>query len=188
MAKVNGTKVITNKVRLSYVHLFEPDAFEGQDPKYSTVILIDKTDTETVDAIKSAQKAAYEMAKGDKLKGLKPTAVKTTLRDGDEEKDLDEQPEYEGMYFMSLSSKSAPGLLNKFKKKATEEDVYSGVYARVSMNLFAFNTAGNKGISAGLNNVMALGEGDYLGGKASAESDFEDFEAADEDDDLEGLL
>lgn len=32
---------------------------------------------------------------------------------------------------------------------------------------------------------MALGEGDYLGGRASAEADFEDFEPEeDEDDDL----
>ena len=90
------TKIITGKVRLSYVALLEPKAFEGQEAKYSTVILIPKTDKETINRIKKAQKAAYEAAKNDKLKGVKWEKVKTTLRDGDEEMDTDEHPEYAG--------------------------------------------------------------------------------------------
>ncbi|HEP3309398.1 ssDNA-binding protein, partial [Streptococcus pyogenes] len=55
----NTTKVVTGKVRLSYVALLEPKAFEGQEAKYSTVILIPKTDKVTIKKIKDAQKAAY---------------------------------------------------------------------------------------------------------------------------------
>ncbi|HEQ0635005.1 TPA: DUF2815 family protein, partial [Streptococcus pyogenes] len=78
----NTTKVVTGKVRLSYVALLEPKAFEGQEAKYSTVILIPKTDKVTIKKIKDAQKAAYEAAKDNKLKGVKWERVKTTLRDG----------------------------------------------------------------------------------------------------------
>ena len=43
-----------------------------------------------------------------------------------------------------------------------------------------FNSSGNKGIACGLNNLQKIRDGEPLGGKASAESDF----ASDEDDDF----
>jgi hypothetical protein len=58
------TKVITGKVRLSYVHLFEPYAsIPDADPKYSVVILVPKSDTKTIKAIQAAQQAALENGK-----------------------------------------------------------------------------------------------------------------------------
>lgn len=185
MAKRNGTKVITNKVRLSYANLLEPKAFEGQEPKYSTMLLIDKDDKETLDLIKAAMKEAFEGAKADKLKGVKPNMVKTTLRDGDEEFDTDERPEMKNKMFINVSSKTKPGLVKReggmTVKTDDPEEIYSGVYAFASINFYAFNTAGNKGISAGLNNIMTTGKGDYLGGRASADSDFGDMDWDDEE-------
>lgn len=187
MAKVNGTKVITNKVRLSFAHVLEPHAFEGQEPKYSTMILIPKDDKETLGAIKSAIKTAYEEGKDSKLKGVKPNNLKTTLRDADDEFDTEEQPEFANMMFMNVSAKTAPQIVKREKgllvKTEDPDDVYSGVYAMVSMNFYAYNTAGNKGISAGLNNILTTGKGEFLGGRASAESDFGDVEWDDEEDD-----
>lgn len=181
----NTTKVVTGKVRLSYVALLEPKAFEGQEAKYSTVILIPKTDTVTINKIKDAQKAAYEAAKNDKLKGIKWERVKTTLRDGDEEMDTEEHPEYAGHMFMSISSKTKPQIIDKYKNKVdSAEEVYSGVYARVSLNAYAYNTAGNKGISCGLNNVQIVAPGDYLGGKASADADFDEWDEEDDEEDF----
>lgn len=181
----NTTKVVTGKVRLSYVALLEPKAFEGQEAKYSTVILIPKTDKATIKKIQDAQKAAYEAAKNDKLKGIKWERVKTTLRDGDEDMDTEEHPEYAGHMFMSISSKTKPQIIDKYKNKVdSAEEVYSGVYARVSLNAYAYNTAGNKGISCGLNNVQIVAPGDYLGGKASADADFDEWEDEDEEDDF----
>lgn len=186
MAELKGTKVITNKVRLSFVSVLEPKAFEGQEPKYSTMVLIPKDDKETLDAIKGAIKTAYEAAKGDKLKGVKPEKLKITLRDAEEEFDLEENPEMENMMFINVSSKTKPQVVKResgiMVKTDSADDVYSGVYAVVSMNFFAFNTAGNKGISAGLNNIMTFCKGDYLGGRASAESDFGGLDWDDEDD------
>lgn len=187
MAKVNGTKVVTNKVRLSYVSLLEPKAFEGQEAKYSTMLLIPKSDTETLKAMKTAIKNAYEASKNDKLKGVKFDRLKTTLRDADEEFDTEEQPELADMMFINVSSKTKPQVVKRedgmLVKTEDPDEVYSGVYAIASINFFAYNTAGNKGVTAGLNNILTTGKGDYLGGRASAESDFGDLEWEDDEDD-----
>lgn len=178
-----STKVVTGKVRLSYAHLFEPYSINGSEPKYSTMILIPKSDKETFAKIEAAQKAAAEAGK-DKFNGKVPTNLRTTLRDGDEEQDTVAEPHYAGHYFMNVSSKQRPGVVDKDLNPILDNsEIYSGCYARVSLNFFAYNTAGNKGISAGLNNVQKLADGDPLGGAGtSPESDFGD----DYDDDLLG--
>ena len=56
----------------------------------------------------------------------------------------------------------------------------TGVYGRASINFYAFNSNGNKGIACGLNNLQLIRAGEPLGGKASAESDF----ATDAEDDF----
>lgn len=190
--KALATKVITGKVRASFVHLLEPDAFEGQDPKYSVMLLIPKTDKVTLSKIKKAQKAAAEAGKSSKFDGKLPKNLKNTLRDGDEEQDTDEYPEFKGMYFINASSKTKPGIVDKDRQEILDpDDIYSGMYVRASLNFFAYNTAGNKGVSAGLNNIQKVGDGDFLGGRSSAEDDFDDWEddedvADEEDDDIFG--
>jgi Protein of unknown function (DUF2815) len=60
-----------------------------------------------------------------------------------------------------------------------KQDFYSGCYGRASINFYAFNTSGNKGIGAGLGNLQKMGEGERLsGGGASAEDDFGDDDIA----------
>ncbi|EMW9196407.1 DUF2815 family protein, partial [Enterococcus faecalis] len=39
-------------------------------------------------------------------------------------------------------------------------------------------------VTAGLNNILTLCKGDFLGGRANAESDFGDLEWEDEEDDM----
>ena len=57
-------------------------------------------------------------------------------------------------------------------------EVYSGVYGRASISLYAFNSNGSRGIACGLNNLQKIADGEPLGGKPRAEDDF-----AEEDDD-----
>ena len=64
----------------------------------------------------------------------------------------------------------------KLVEVTDEDDVYSGCYGYVSINFFAFNNAGNRGIAAGLNNVLKTRDGAYLGGRSSAQSDFADLD------------
>ena len=42
----------------------------------------------------------------------------------------------------------------------------------LSINFYAFNSNGNKGIACGLNNLQKIRDGEPLGGKSRAEDDF----------------
>ncbi|MEK3887477.1 DUF2815 family protein [Bacillus sp. FSL K6-3431] len=180
MAKINGTKVTTNEVRMSYAQVFEPKAMEGStDEKYSIALLIPKTDTETIDFIEQAIATAAEEGKA-KFGGKVPAKLKTTFRDGDEEKPDDEA--YVGHYFLNCSSKTKPGVIKvaapgssvKFEKIEDESEFYSGCYGKAVINFFAYNAQGNKGVSAGLNNLLKTRDGEAFAGKAAAEDDFAD--------------
>ena len=176
----NPTRVVTGKVRLSYVHLFEPySSNPDQDPKYSTTILIPKGDKTTLAKIHAAIDAAKEDGKASKFGGRIPTNLSITLHDGDEEADLERNPEYAGHYYMAMSSKARPGVVDQDLNAVVDPmQVYSGCYARVSINAFPYSAQGKKGISFGLNNVQFLDDGEPLGGRSRAEDDFAD-DAAD---------
>ena len=184
VATQNATKVVTDKVRLSYVHVFEPYSQDGDDDgKYSCVILIPKSDKRTLKKIRAAIEAATEAGKNSKFDGKVPKNLAITLKDGDEEADLERNPEYEGHMFMSISSKTRPGIVDQDVNPVLDStEVYSGCYARVSMNAFPYNYKGKKGISFGLNHIQKIADGDFLGGRSRAEDDFEAYDSGDDDD------
>ncbi|MDD4434240.1 MAG: DUF2815 family protein [Parabacteroides sp.] len=172
----NPMKVITGPdTRWSYANVWEPKSINDGTPKYSVALLIPKSDTVTLEKIKKAIEAAYTEGAG-KLKGngksVPPlAALKTPLRDGDVEKPDDET--YAGHYFVNANNTSAPGIVDANRQPIlTRSEVYSGVYGRASISFYAFNTSGNKGIACSLNNLQKLRDGEPLGGKASAETDF----------------
>lgn len=169
----NSTKVITGKVRFSYANVFEPTAMQdGQMPKYNVSIIISKSDTKTVEAIKKAIEAAKEAGKSkiaDK-NGKIPVNLKTPLRDGDEERPDD--PVYENSYFINANSERKPGIVDRdLNPIMSRDDFYSGCYGRASINFYAFNV-NSKGIACGLNNLQKLEDGERLAGGSSAEEDF----------------
>ena len=174
-----GTKVTTGKVRLSYAHLFEAHAIEGNDPKFSVSVIISKTDIDTLRAIKEAVEEVKETGKG-KWGGKVPGNLKLPLRDGDAERPDDEA--YTNCYFLNASSKNKPGVVDQNVQPVLDAtEVYSGCYGRLTINFYAFSASGNKGVAAGLGNVQKLGEGEPLGGFTSAASDFESVETTTDD-------
>ncbi len=169
-------KVITGKdTRWSYANVREAKSINGDTPKFSVSLIIPKTDTVTVQKIKAAIQAAYEEGQA-KLKGngrtVPPlTAIKTPLRDGDTERP--DNPAYAGSYLINANSATAPGIVDAdCNPILTRSEVYSGVYGRASINFYAFNSNGNKGIACGLNNLQKIRDGEPLGGKSSVASDF----------------
>lgn len=187
MAKFNNpTKVITGvNTRWSYVNAWEPKSINGGAPKYSVSLIIPKSDTKTLEKIRAAIQAAYEEGQS-KLKGNGRSvpalsALKTPLRDGDAERPDDEA--YANAYFVNANSGTAPGIVDVDRNPILERsEVYSGVYGRASINFYAFNSNGNKGIACGLNNLQKIRDGEPLGGKSRAEDDFAE---EDEDDFLD---
>ena len=184
MAKFNNpTKVITGvNTRWSYVNAWEPKSINGGAPKYSVSLIIPKSDTKTLEKIRAAIQAAYEEGQS-KLKGNGRSvpalsALKTPLRDGDAERPDDEA--YANSYFVNANSGTAPGIVDADRNPILERsEVYSGVYGRASINFYAFNSNGTKGIACGLNNLQKIRDGEPLGGKSRAEDDFAE---ADEED------
>lgn len=170
-----ATKVITGvNTRLSYFHGWEPVSINGGTKKYSVSVLIPKTDTETVNAINEAIDEAIEEGIA-KFGGKKPNkaTIKLPLRDGDERED----EAYKGHWYINANSTSAPQIVDRAVKAILDRDeVYSGCYARVSLNFYAFNSNGNKGIACGLGNIQKVRDGEPLGGKTTAVDDFSTIE------------
>lgn len=168
--------VIKEKVRFSYAHVWEPVAMEeGQTPKYSVSIIIPKSAKKTLAKIEAAIKAAEQAGKNSKFDGKIPAKYKNpTLRDGDEERPDDEA--YQDSFFINASSTKKPEIVDANLDPILDKDeFYSGCYGQVSLNFYAYNKGGNKGIAAGLNNLRKLEDGDRLGGDfSSAEDDFGD--------------
>ncbi|MFU0800232.1 MAG: DUF2815 domain-containing protein [Xylanivirga thermophila] len=180
----NPMKVITGpETRWSYANVWEAKSINGGTPKFSVSLIIPKSDARTLDKIKAAIEAAYKEGEG-KLKGNSKTvpplsSIKQPLRDGDVERPDDEA--YANSYFVNANSATAPGIVDSNLDPILDRsEVYSGVYGRASINFYAFNSNGNKGIACGLNNLQKIRDGESLGGKSRAEDDF----ATDVDDDF----
>ncbi|AGL03759.1 DUF2815 family protein [Desulfoscipio gibsoniae] len=179
----NPMKVITGpNTRWSYANVWEAKSINGGTPKFSVSLIVPKSDTKTVAKIKAAIEAAYREGEA-KLKGNGKTvpplsAIKTPLRDGDTERPDD--PAYANAYFVNANSTTAPGIVDADRQPILERsEVYSGVYGRASINFYAYNSSGNRGIACGLNNLQKIRDGEPLGGKSRAE---DDFATADDDD------
>ena len=188
MAKVsNPTKVITGKRTVfSYLTVNEPKTpLGGGTPKYSVSLIIPKSDTVTVEKIKAAIQAAYDEGQS-KLKGSSKVVpaledLKTPLRDGDKERKGDDA--YKNSYFINANSTTKPGVVDADRNPILDSsERYSGIIGRASINFYAFNSNGNRGIACGLNNLQKLADGTPLGGHSRAEDDF-----ADDDDDEDFL-
>ena len=177
--KENSTKVVTGVVRLSYANVWEPASINGSKPKYSVSLIIPKDDKATVDAINRAVENAIKDGAA-KFGGKIPPrgSLKLPLRDGDAERD-DEA--YKGSYFVNANSTTAPQIVDRQVQPILDRgEIYSGCFARVSVNFYAFNSNGNRGIACGLGNIQKIRDGEPLGGKTSAADDF----ATDPDDDF----
>ena len=186
----NPTKVITGKnTIMSYLNVNEPKVpLGGGTPKYSVSLIIPKSDTVTVAKIRAAIQAAYEEGQS-KLKGNSKFVpaledIKTPLRDGDKDRKGDEA--YQNSWFVNANSTTKPGVVDADRQPILDSsELYSGIIGRASINFYAFNSSGNRGIACGLNNIQKLSDGTPLGGHSRAEDDFADLE---EEEDEENFL
>ena len=175
----SATKMVI-PCRISFANIWEPKAINGGDEKYSVSCLIPKSDKKTLARIQKAVEAAKEDGKARKWSGKIPPNLKLPLRDGDIDRPDDEN--YEDCYFLNASSKDAPQVVDRKVNPVLDPMmVYSGCYCNVSVNFYAFNATGNRGVAAGLGNIQFVRDGERLSGKASADADFDALEDDDED-------
>lgn len=167
-----STSVTTGEIRFSFPNILTPRENDKGEKKYDTTILIPKSDKETVKKIKKAIKAAAEIGASTKYGGKTPKNLKTPLRDGDTEKDLDEYPEFEGHWFLSARSNRKPGAVDEDLEVILDpEKFYGGAYGRIQMNFYPYNFEGKKGVAAGLENAQFLRDGARFGGDGSSPAD-----------------
>lgn len=181
--KVIDSKVIFGPCRQAFPHVFtKHSASEEDEGKFSTTILIPKSEKKTVAAIEKAIEAAKRAGLVGKWGGKEPKKLQLPLGDGDEK--ADEYPEFAGHWYINAKSKNRPSVVDKnFSPIVDEEDFYPGCWAMCSVAFFPYDTSGNRGVAAGLNNLMKTKDDEHFGSHASAESDFADFTDDEEDED-----
>lgn len=166
-------------VRFSYAHVFEKSSMGENDREcYSVAVLIDKKDKVSLAKYEKALEDAKQYGKEEKWDNKIPKSLMGPLRDGDDEyDDGNKGPEYQGKMFLNAKSfNKRPEVVDEDRNEILDpEDFYSGCYGRVSIDLYPYNTNGNKGVAAGLGNLQKLKDGENLGaGGSTAEDDFAD--------------
>lgn len=166
-------------VRLSYCNLFQakpPYNNPQGEPKFSCTILVPKTNTEAKALIDQAIAAAIEAGVPTKWGGVRPPQPAICVHDGDGPRPSDGSAfgeECRGCWVFTASSKQAPFVVDANVQPIIDPtQVYSGMYGNVSVNFFAYNSAGKKGIGCGLNGVQKTADGEPLGGHVTAEEAF----------------
>jgi hypothetical protein len=160
-------RVVTGTVRLSYANLFTPKVNEEGKAQFSVMLLIPKSDEQTIAKLKAAAKAAIEAKWGNKP----PPNLKSSLRDGDIEHPGEEP--YAGHYFINVRSNDAPQVVDERLAPITDPTgLVSGDFARVSLGSFGYDAKGNRGVSFGLGNVQRVRKGEPLGSRVRAENEF----------------
>jgi hypothetical protein len=177
----DGKRVLTAPFRASFPSLFEPTSMhENQEKKYQLTMLFPK-DTD----LKALKKIAKN-AMNEKFKKGKPKGFKSPFRKGSEKPDLEG---YADTTFVKASSKRKPGIVDQRKKDITDpEKIYPGIWLRAVVNAFAYDTAGNKGVSFGLQSVQIVKDDDSFYGDSNPEKDFDEIETEVEDIDEKDLF
>jgi len=170
-------KVLTGEVRLSYCNLTAPRAAQqGGEPKYSVTLLIPKVDTATKADIDAAIQAAANEALNKVWNGARPPQLRVPIYDGDglRPSGVPYGEECRGHWVMTASTKNKPQVvgMDNIRCELVPSDIYSGMYARVTIRFFGYSNSGNKGIGCSLGNIMKTRDGEALAGGASASVDF----------------
>lgn len=188
--KAKRVKLKTPKFRVSFEHLFKPQAAEeGGKLTYSLQALFPKgTD------LKAMKAEAFRVGKeafGDKWKskdGKWPEGFKNPFRNGSEKEDLEGYGE--GVTFMTLSANVdyPPTVYDKDVSRLDPVDpssrqvFYSGCWAVATTQAYSFaHPKGNKGIAFGLLGVQKVKDDDKFGGGGGG--DASDFEAVEGEED-----
>lgn len=168
-------------VRLSYCNLFQPKPpFNNPqgDPKFSVTILVPKTNTAAKALIDQAVAQAIEAGVPAKWGGVRPPQPAICVHDGDGPRPSDGSAfgaECRGMWVFTASCKPErpPFVVDGNVQPIIDPtQVYSGIWANVSVTFFPYNAAGKKGVGCGLNGVQKVRDDEPLGSTVTAQDAF----------------
>lgn len=173
-------KVITGNCVINFAHVFTPRAASpGAEQKYSAMFILDKT-TNKVDLDRLVL-AAYTAGR-EKWRDFDTMAqqrrVRLPFRDGAEKEG---QPGFgKNKIFINCSSQQRPGVVDANVQPIMDpKEIYSGAVVRASVRAFAYDQAGNKGVSFGLQHVQKVADGEAIGNWSKPEDDFQPVDGGD---------
>ena len=178
---MNANTLTIGEVRLSYCNLFQPKPpFNNPqgDPKFSTTVLLPKSNTAAKAAVDAAINAAINTGIAAKWNGAKPPMIAICVHDGDGPRPSDGEqfgPECKGMWVFTASCKPdrPPFVVDgNVQPIIQQSEIYSGVFGNVNVSFFAYNSGGKKGIGCGLNGFQKTRDGEPLGNSVSAAEAF----------------
>jgi hypothetical protein len=171
MADKESNKLRTPLFRAAFCSVFAKRAYEEGEPKFEITFLFPKDgkDKANLATLKKAAHAAALEKWGSKEKI--PKGLKSPFRDGDET----EWDGFAGHTFVRASSLYRPKVINREGVELmTDEEFYAGCWAYATVNAYAYDTKGNKGVSFGLQNLLFVRDDEPFSGRSSAEDDFSD--------------
>lgn len=162
----------TPRARLSFPHLFTPRANDQGVEKYSVSLVFDRAAQQTAEfkALVAASREALAGKFG--TKAVLGQGYKSPFRQGSEKAHLGAPYDEPGAVFVGATSMRR---VQCFDQACTpimnHEELYPGCYVYASVVLFAYDKAGNKGVSFGLRGIQKVADGEPL--VSNAADDFE---------------
>lgn len=193
MAKNQADPIIVGPARLAFPNVVTPD----KNGKYTTTILLSKSDPDAMKALETARRLLLTQAKMSwgENKEKWPAAlrkvsfkdyVSATGKDGFPLRDGDDVSwdGFAGNYFLRASSQYQPGMVDGSLAPLLnpEKEMKAGMICRFQVNAFAYDKEGNSGLSWGLLNIQLVrDDGTRFGGGAQKAQDVFDKIMAEDD-------
>ena len=173
-----NTVIVTPVFRLSYPHIWEPQFNQlAKRNEYSIQMLFEKATAKAslAEMVKLVNSLVFW-----KWGSIDKNEIRRPFIDGDTKKDYagviyaEKNPAYKGMIIVKSWSKQAPGIVDATGKHPIlqQDEVYGGCYCKALVNIYAYDQAGNKGISIGLNGLQKVRDGEPFGNRVRAEDAF----------------
>jgi hypothetical protein len=177
--------ITTPAFRVSYPNLFKPKLNTLSKKEEFAVTALFKKGEDLSQLKKAAQEALETKFGPDKTKW--PKNIRTPFRDQAEKKQEKEGVEFlpagheDGAIYLNLKSSQRPGVVDQNVQAILDEtQLYPGCWARATVRAYAYDQAGNRGVSFGLVNVQKVRDDDPLGGRMKAEDEFAPIAGANE--------
>lgn len=180
-----------------FVFLFTPQAAredsKSKEPKYKMILSFEESVWKTDEKAKQLRAACIKAA-ADKFCGGDLDKAREQIKKGKLTMPWRDNSDYEengfpfdrAGKFINFSSKEQPGVVNRRAQPITNpKEVYSGMTARCTYGVWAYDTNGNKGVTLFLNNAQKVKDGDRLAGRPDATDDFEAVEGEDGEEDVD---
>lgn len=164
-------QILTPAGTAAYAFCHRPQkAMEEGKPDQYSLTLIYEMDNPKLEKVREAIYAVAEAKWGSKARAmLDKGQLKSPLRDDKPGED------FEGKLALTARGTEKPQVVDADAEPLMDaNDFYSGCRARMDVYFFAYEKKGNKGVSAILNNVQKLGDGERKSGRRSAQAAFAD--------------